>query len=241
MRQALIVIAAPDPGLSGEPSVHVARDQSLVRDLHLSRLPASGRVPGASLTKGPIVVTNISRFWYLLTNVVGHCKNCTMIMAGVWQVQSRRVTNASTLTRETHWRWAWRSYVLQFTRHKYPATESNHGAGVRSNFVEHVMNHNWNDTGVTPVGDRVLIRRDPMVEMYKGSIVMLDGNDSWSWTGVILAIGPKVDDPDVIPGVRVLFQPKGSSALIPDTRENGPSNWERVVRVPLENVLGVIE
>lgn len=104
-----------------------------------------------------------------------------------------------------------------------------------------VYTMNTNDTGVSPVGDRVLIRRDPPVEMYKGSIVMLDNNDSWPWTGVVLAIGPKVDDPDVVPGARVLFQPKGSSALIPDTRESGRPEWERVVRVPLENVLGIVE
>lgn len=99
-----------------------------------------------------------------------------------------------------------------------------------------------NDTGVRPVGDKVLLRRDAKKETYKASqIVMLDGYDSWPWTAVVLEVGPQVKDPEIVSGARVLFQPKGSSALTPDNREGGKPEWDRVVQVPEENILGVVE
>lgn len=86
-----------------------------------------------------------------------------------------------------------------------------------------------------------MIRRDNRVQTSPGGIILADTPDSWPWTGEVLEVGSRVEDPDVTPGTRVLFEPKGGSALIPDTREGGPREWERVVQVPLGNILGVVD
>lgn len=97
-----------------------------------------------------------------------------------------------------------------------------------------------NNTGVHPVGEYVLIRRDRPV-FWSGHLHLPDNPAAWPWTGRVLEVGDRVNDPDVAPGARVLFEPKGSSALVPDTREGGPQEWERVIRLPLGNVLAVID
>ncbi len=98
-----------------------------------------------------------------------------------------------------------------------------------------------NDTGVTPVQDRISVRRD-LPKKVIGLIHVPDGSEEWPQTGVILAVGPRVKDPELVPGLRVLFKPRPASALIWDKREgNNRPEWDRVTQLREEDILGVVE
>jgi co-chaperonin GroES (HSP10) len=85
-----------------------------------------------------------------------------------------------------------------------------------------------NDTGVRPIQDQVLVRRDEPEKQTRGGLHLPDGSWDWPVCGTVLAIGPQVTGLAV--GERVLFRSRGSTALIPDTREpDQPASWERVV------------
>lgn len=87
-----------------------------------------------------------------------------------------------------------------------------------------------NDTGITPRKDQVLVRRDPAETMHRARLHLPQGSEDWPQKGTVLATGPLVNEPGVVPGARVLFQPRPGTALVPDRREpDQPKEWERVV------------
>ncbi len=99
----------------------------------------------------------------------------------------------------------------------------------------------FNDTGVRPIQDRVSVRRVPPVSQST-LLHVPQGSEHWPEIGVVLAVGPRVDDPEIVPGIRVLFKSRPSSALLPDNREPGQhAEWERVTRLRQEDILGIVE
>lgn len=101
--------------------------------------------------------------------------------------------------------------------------------------------HVLNDTGLRPLKDFLYVRRDEAI-VQKGSLFVPQGLEEWPLVGTVLAVGPDVKDPDVVPGARVLFKNKASSALYPDSREGGMKpEWERVVKLPFDHIMGVVE
>lgn len=98
-----------------------------------------------------------------------------------------------------------------------------------------------NNTRVHPIADQVLVRRDEATRMTQ-YLHLPDGSEQWSPYGTVLEVGPRVTAPEVQAGIRVLFKPKPASALIRDTREPGqPKEWERVVMLREDDILGIIE
>ncbi len=86
-----------------------------------------------------------------------------------------------------------------------------------------------NDTGWKPIKDQVLLRRDPAKERVNG-LYLPQGSEEWDQRGTVLAVGPLVREPGIVPGARVLFRPRAGTALVPDRREpDQPASWERVV------------
>jgi co-chaperonin GroES (HSP10) len=85
-----------------------------------------------------------------------------------------------------------------------------------------------NTTGVTPIRDQVLVRRDQAQNQTRGGLFVPE--KMWPQLGTVLAVGPWIRDPELVPGARVLFRPRAGSALVPDSREPGARDtWERVV------------
>lgn len=83
------------------------------------------------------------------------------------------------------------------------------------------MNATINNTGITPIQDQVLVRRDQAeTKTRSGLLYYPEGSYQWKPTGVVIAIGPKVIDRGLL-GKRVLFSPQAAvgKALIPDDRE----------------------
>lgn len=98
-----------------------------------------------------------------------------------------------------------------------------------------------NNTGLRPLKDFLYVKRDPAVTT-KGLLHVPQGLEEWPLVGTVLAVGPDVKDPDVVPGARVLFKNKASSALYPDSREGGMRpEWERVMKLPFDHILGIVE
>lgn len=90
-----------------------------------------------------------------------------------------------------------------------------------------------NDTGITPIQDQVLVRRDQADKKMAGGLLWRP-DAAWDWPtrGTVLAVGPSVKDPGLVPGARVFFRPRPGSALVPDNREPGEKDkraWERVI------------
>ena len=87
-----------------------------------------------------------------------------------------------------------------------------------------------NDIGIRPIRDQVVVRRDPAETMYRALIHRPQGSEEWPETGTVLAIGPRVTIPGVVPAARVLFQARPGTALVPNRHEPEQSKaWERVV------------
>ncbi len=100
-----------------------------------------------------------------------------------------------------------------------------------------------NETGVRPIQDRVMVRRDKPKNQTKSGLHLPDGAEDWPTTGTVLAVGPRVKEPLIHVGVRVFFQSRPASALIRDDREPGERDhkeWERVVMLREEDVLGIV-
>lgn len=99
-----------------------------------------------------------------------------------------------------------------------------------------------NDTGVRPVQDRVSVRRDKPKDRTAGGLYVPSGLETWPTIGTVLAVGPRVSDPDIVPGARVFFLSRPSSALITDNREaDQPEEWERVMQLRVSDIVGIIE
>lgn len=98
-----------------------------------------------------------------------------------------------------------------------------------------------NNTGVHPIADQVLVRRDPSQKQTPGGLWVPDGSESWPTFGLVLEVGPRVKEPSIVAGCRVLFKSRPGSALTPDEREGGKDVWERVVMLKEENILALVE
>jgi co-chaperonin GroES (HSP10) len=101
-----------------------------------------------------------------------------------------------------------------------------------------------NNTGVRPIQDRVMVRRDPSMDRTKSGLHVPDGLEDWPTVGTVLAVGPHVEDPELAPGLRVFFQSRPASGLIRDDREPGErekTEWERVILLREEDILGIVE
>lgn len=87
-----------------------------------------------------------------------------------------------------------------------------------------------NDTGITPIKDQVLVRRDQEKKQTDGGLWLPDGSSEWPTIGTVLALGPLVQEPGLVPGARVAFKTRAGTALAPDVREGAHrQEWERVV------------
>lgn len=84
-----------------------------------------------------------------------------------------------------------------------------------------------NNTGITPIKDQVLVRRDQAVTQSAGGIHFPGGSELWESKGTVLAVGPLVQE--LVPGTRIYFKGGAGRALIPDDREGGREEWERVI------------
>ena len=87
-----------------------------------------------------------------------------------------------------------------------------------------------NDTGVLPIRDQVLVRRDQEKKRSSGGLWYPDGSSEWPMIGSVLAVGPLVQEPGLEAGARVVFKSRAGTALAPDVREGAHRpEWERVV------------
>lgn len=97
-----------------------------------------------------------------------------------------------------------------------------------------------NDTGIRPIQDRVSVKRVPKKQPSQ-FLYAPEGSEDWPPIGLVLAVGPRVKDPEIRPGIKVLFKTRPSSAIFPDDREGCPEKWERVVQLREEDILGIVE
>lgn len=105
---------------------------------------------------------------------------------------------------------------------------------------------------VTPIKDQVLVKQDPAKELVgrEGLIFAPQGSETWPVTATVIAVGPGriteggarvALDPGLVPGARVIFKRKPSSALVPDLREGDPNEWRDLIMLREEDILGIIE
>jgi co-chaperonin GroES (HSP10) len=96
---------------------------------------------------------------------------------------------------------------------------------------------------ITPIKNRVLIKQAPSQERVGKEKLLLapQGSETWPTTGTVVAVGPGVQSAEIVPGVRVYFERKPSSAIVPDTREGDPDGDRDLIMLPEDNVLAVIE
>ena len=104
---------------------------------------------------------------------------------------------------------------------------------------------------VRPIGNGVLVRQDRPQEKVgrEGLIYAPQGSEDWPNIGTVIAVGPgKVNDHGVrvamdeglVPGARVMFQRKPSSALEPDPREGNKPEWKDLLVLTEDDILGII-
>ena len=90
----------------------------------------------------------------------------------------------------------------------------------------------------TPIGNTVLVKQDPAIEP---SLILVT-KPEFPPFGTILALGPKVDNPDLAVGTRVLIKRTPASALVPDEREGDYDGWYGLLVLDAEDgILGVVE
>lgn len=93
---------------------------------------------------------------------------------------------------------------------------------------------------IKPLGSKVLVRQDAPVAM-RGLIHMPQGSEDWPPYGKVLALGPRAfEDGSVKVGDRVFFLRQPGAALNPDSRE-GKSEFDNLLMLKEENVVGVLE
>lgn len=97
-----------------------------------------------------------------------------------------------------------------------------------------------NNTGAHPIGNQVMVRRVEPERMARG-LHLPDGKESWPAIGTVLEVGQRVKTEEIVAGVRVLFKSRPASALLPDVREGGRSEWERVVMLREEDILCILD
>lgn len=90
-------------------------------------------------------------------------------------------------------------------------------------------------------GDRVLVRQDePKTQTASGLHIPDVAGRDWPPIGTVVAVGPK--NKDVVPGDRVLFARRPSSALVQDDRTpDQPEDWKGLVRLYAEDILALVD
>lgn len=96
---------------------------------------------------------------------------------------------------------------------------------------------------ISPIKDRVLVRQEPAQERVgKEQLIFApQGSEAWPALGTIVACGPSVQAAELQPGVRIAFERKPSSAVVPDSREGDPENECALLMLPESHILGVVE
>ena len=95
--------------------------------------------------------------------------------------------------------------------------------------------------GIRPIRDQVLVRQDPPSERHSSGLYLPDSavRDLQEDLGAVLGVGPGVTE--VWPGDRVLFKRRPGSALVPDSRLGGDSEWIDVLMLREDDIIGIIE
>lgn len=105
---------------------------------------------------------------------------------------------------------------------------------------------------VRPIGDGVLVRQDRPQEKVgrEGLIFAPQGSETWPNIGTVVAVGPgkfndqgerEPMDEGLVPGARVMFQRKPSSALEPDAREGNRPEWKDLLMLTEADIIGILE
>lgn len=96
---------------------------------------------------------------------------------------------------------------------------------------------------IVPIKNRVLVQQDPAEPRVGKERVLFapPGREAWPAIGTVVARGPGVEDLEIQPGVRVLFERKPSSAMNPDTREGDPHEERDLVMLPVTHILAIVE
>lgn len=100
---------------------------------------------------------------------------------------------------------------------------------------------NLSNIGVRPIRDQVVVRQDPKQERLKSGLYLPDiaSRELQEDIGTVLGVGP--DALSVQVGDRVIFRRRSGSALMPDPREGGPSEWKDVLILRDEDLVAVLE
>ena len=158
----------------------------------------------------------------------------------------RAPTCGTALTFRTRWSEEGKEYVGLCDRLPSMSFLADTREGAFAGVLRLVAEEFGDGVGVRPIGDRVLIRRDPKKTQI-GLIHTPDGSEVWPPTGVVLAVGPDVEETAIRPGARVIFatpKTRPARALIPDDRDPGQRDnkrWERVIVIEEDDVVAVLE
>lgn len=103
------------------------------------------------------------------------------------------------------------------------------------------------ETKITPIRDQILVRQDPPRDKI-GSLYVPQGQEEYPPIATVLKVGPGLYGPDgarvpmdVKVGDRVMFKRRGSTALIPDSREGGREEWKNVLVLLESDIIGIVE
>lgn len=105
---------------------------------------------------------------------------------------------------------------------------------------------------VRPIGNGVLVRQDRPLDKVgrEGLIYAPQGSETWPNIGTVVAVGSgRTNDHGVrvaldsglVPGARVMFQRKPSTALEPDWREGNRPEWKDLLMLSEDDIIGIIE
>lgn len=88
------------------------------------------------------------------------------------------------------------------------------------------------------LGDKLLVEQDPPTNMI-GRFFVPQGKEEYPSLGTVRAVGPRVREPDLVVGARVLFKRKPSSAINPDASKPGDEHWGMLI-LPEEYIIGIV-
>lgn len=102
---------------------------------------------------------------------------------------------------------------------------------------------------ITPIKDQVIVRQDAPREKLDSGLYLPQGHrDLYEDFGTVLAVGPGRFTEgghripmDVKVGDRVLFKRRPATALNRDSRETNPKEWENILVLKEDDILGVVE
>lgn len=88
------------------------------------------------------------------------------------------------------------------------------------------------------LADNILVEQDPPSNQ-KGLLFVPKGKEEYPNIGTVKAIGPDVQEPDIVVGARVIFKRKPDSALAPEARPG--EDFYGILVLPEENILAIVE